>query len=178
MKKGMLLSFMVIFLNAAIAYGALSPEVREAGGVLFQAPESWTLEPSASPMRLFQFRIPGVEATDNGEMAIFYFGANQGGDVEGNLQRWQSQFSQVTAEPRREEMMIHEMKVTSIYIQGTFLSGMPGMPAEPRSDYAVLGAIIQGPRGNVFFKAMGPAVVMESIQDEFRALLQSVRPAA
>jgi len=65
--------------------------------------------------------------------------------------------------------------VTTIDLSGTFLGG-PGMaPGEGKKEsYRLLGAIVEGPQGAVFFKLTGPAKTVAAAQGDFQSLLKSV----
>ena len=61
-------------------------------------------------------------------------------------------------------------------VKNTFASGMPGAPAVPKPDYALLGAIVESPSGSYFFKLTGPSATVANQRDRFHGLLDSVRP--
>jgi hypothetical protein len=52
---------------------------------------------------------------------------------------------------------------------------MMGNTSAPKSGYRMLGAIVEGPEGNVFFKLTGPAKTVATAQDEFQAMLKSLK---
>ena len=65
-------------------------------------------------------------------------------------------------------------------VSGTFGGGMqmPGMPAvPPEPNQRLLGAIVSGPNGPVFFKLVGAAGTVERVAPAFSGLLGSVAPA-
>jgi hypothetical protein len=45
-----------------------------------------------------------------------------------------------------------------------------------KTGYRLLGAIVEGPQGSVFFKLTGPENTVKSAKDGFDALLQSIKP--
>src|SRR5262249_14770457 len=63
-------------------------------------------------------------------------------------------------------------------LSGTFKGGgqMMGQPSAPKAGYRLLGAIVAGPEGDVFFKLTGPAKTVAAAQDEFQAVLKSLEP--
>jgi len=67
--------------------------------------------------------------------------------------------------------------VTTVDVSGTFKGGGPmmGQSGAPKSGYRLLGAIVEGPEGNVFFKLTGPAKTVAAAQDEFQAMLKSLK---
>ncbi len=71
--------------------------------------------------------------------------------------------------------MVHGLAITTIDISGEY-SGMGGpMAAAPTSNpgYRLLGAIVEGPGGNIFVKLTGPAKTIAANQQKFEQLLNS-----
>jgi hypothetical protein len=64
--------------------------------------------------------------------------------------------------------------MTTIEASGTY-SGMGGpmAPSKPVQGYRLLGAIVEGPGGNVFVKFTGPAKTVSANQQKFDQLLAS-----
>jgi hypothetical protein len=48
---------------------------------------------------------------------------------------------------------------------------MPGGPATPMSGYALCGAILESPDGNVFIKTTGPEAIVKSSTEAFRKMV-------
>jgi len=161
-------------LPALLALVALPALAESAGGVTWTPPKGWTAgEPR--PMRAATYAVPAAKAeAEGGECAVFYFGAGQGGGVDDNLRRWTGQFEGASAAARRVET-VHGLKVTRIELEGTYLSGGMSGPPVARAGYRLLGAIVEGKEGNVFFKFTGPARTVEAARKDFEALLQSLR---
>jgi hypothetical protein len=150
-----------------------------AGGLTWEAPAPFVSQPPANAMRAAEYEVRGhPDAT----LAVFYFGAGQGGDVQSNLDRWLGQLSQPDGRPTREaarieNRRINELPVTTVDATGTFVGrlGM-GDTAPERPGWRVLGAIAEGPQGAVFFKMTGPAAGVEAAAEAFEALVQSIQP--
>jgi hypothetical protein len=51
---------------------------------------------------------------------------------------------------------------------------MPGQPTSPKGNYALLGAIAEGPEGNVFFKLTGPRKTVRAAAKQFDAMLRTL----
>lgn len=112
-----------------------------------------------------------------------YFGQGQGGSVDANVDRWVGQFQQANGKPSKdvakvEKKTIHGLKVTTIDVSGAY-TGMggpmaPGGPAKP--GYRLLGAIIEGPQGTVFFKFTGPAKTVGQNMAAFDKMLATLSP--
>jgi len=71
------------------------------------------------------------------------------------------------------------MKITTVESSGDY-SGMGGPLASPHGsvpNFQLLGAIIEGPGGNVFVKFTGPAKTVSSNRAKFDQLIASFQPA-
>lgn len=144
-------------------------------------PAQWERLPPTSPMRKATYRIPAAEGdTEPGELAVFYFGADQGGSVEANLQRWEKQFSGVEEKSvSRSERVVNDLTQHLIEIpSGSYVDSMAAMrggSSEPKANYGLLGAVVEAPTGKYFFKFTGPAKTLKDNRDKFYELLDSMR---
>ena len=139
-------------------------EAETAAGIKWTAPVGWKTESGARPMRVATYTV-----SDSGECVVYFFGQGQGGAIDANLERWKNQFHGATAKTGKRS--IHGLAVTTIDVSGDY-SGMGDAAAKP--GYRMLGAIVEGPGGNVFFKFTGPAKTISQNQPKFDALLESV----
>lgn len=172
-----------------------------SGNVNFSVAADWEEAPVSSSMRQFQFRIPKAqEDPEDGELAVFYFGPGQGGSVEANLERWQSQFrpneplssgrqssgpapvaqgkpagSSVEVGSEISVKNINGLKVTVTSLEGSYEGAMGMQGGSVKEGYALLGAIVEGPEGLVFFKMTGPRKTVQGARGQFDALLQSFK---
>ena len=156
---------------AAAAAGAVEGA---AAGVQWIAPASWKLQPARS-MRVATYEVSAAPASEPGECGVFYFGQGKGGGVEDNLERWAGQF-EATAPPKKETRSIRDLRVHTMDVSGTYLaSGGPMMQAQGKKPgYRLLGAIVEAPRGLVFFKCTGPAATIGKAQVDFQSLVGSL----
>jgi len=148
----------------------------QAGGLSWKAPASWPAEASSSAMRLATHRVPAAPGDSApAELAIFFFG-KEGGAVGANVERWFAQFKPepASAEPTTRMETINGIRVTRVSAEGTFASGMPGQPTTPKGNHALLGAIAEGPDGNVFFKLIGPRKTVRAAAKQFDAMLRTL----
>ena len=147
-------------------------------GIKWTVPSNWKSE-AQRPMRLATYTIaPAAGDADAGECGVYYFGQGQGGSVQANMDRWIGQFQSKEA-PKRGERTVHGLKVTTIDVSGAY-SGMGGPMAKsaaaPKANYRLLGAIVEGPQGSVFFKFTGPAKTVAQNQAAFEQLMASLGP--
>jgi len=127
-------------------------------------------------MRKAQLKIPGAKADEAADVTFFHFGAQGGGDAASNAQRWLMQFKGDESAKKVEAQEIEGTKVTLVTTEGTFSSGMPGGPATPMENQALLGAIIEGPEGNVFIKTTGPAALVKGLREKLVAFITAALP--
>ncbi len=120
---------------------------------------------------------------ESGECGVYYFGPGQGGSVQANMDRWIGQFQQADGKPSKDaakvgNRTIHGLKVTTVDVSGSY-TGMGGPRAPqgpPKPGYRLLGAIVEGSQGSVFFKFAGPAKTVAQNQSSFEKMLASMSP--
>lgn len=153
---------------------ALTPEsALAASGIQWKAPKGWR-EGGPRAMRLATYFVGGPEPATTAECAVFHFGPGQGGNVDDNIQRWVGQFDGSPNYDRRVTT-VHGMKVTRVEIAGTFLAPDSEMQSQgKRPAWKLLGAIVEGPQGAVFFKFTGPASVIAHAAKDFDGLIASL----
>jgi len=160
--------------------GGGSPSGSEA--VTWTVPSGWIEQTPSSQMRRAQYSIPATGGGEAGECVVFYFGPGQGGDVQGNIARWASQFSTPdggTPAPRTDERKAGSVTMTRVDVAGTYHPSamtMGGGPAPaPQPGYAMFGLIIPGPDANWFVRCTGPEKTMQHHSAAFDSLITSVR---
>jgi hypothetical protein len=147
-----------------------------AAGLRWTPPPGWKNE-GARPMRIATYLLP-TGANDKAECAVYFFGPGQGGSVDANMDRWKGQLLDAAGKPAKAQISkksIHGLQVTTIDSTGSY-TGMGGpMNASPtvHSNYRLLGAIVEGPGGNIFLKFTGPATVIAANQKNFDTMLGS-----
>ena len=162
----------ILALSVAAALHAES-----VAGLKWAAPSAWSSKGSA-PMRAATYVVPSAPGDkESSECVVYFFGTGQGGSVEANVDRWKSQFTQSgkPAPAQIQKRMVHGLAVTTIDSSGDY-SGMGGPLADKpsvASGFRLLGAILEGPGGNVFIKFAGPAKTVTANQRNFEQLLNS-----
>ncbi|HEU5179820.1 MAG TPA: hypothetical protein VFW45_03445 [Candidatus Polarisedimenticolia bacterium] len=154
---------------------------QQAEGLVWTAPSGWTEEPPSSSMRKAQYSVPAAAGdSEPGQCAVFYFGAGQGGDIKGNVDRWAAQFADAAGNhptPQISEGRVSGLKVMRVSTQGTYTAGaMSGGDPTPKPDQMLLGAIVEGAESNWFFKCTGPKKTMEANRAAFESLVGSIHP--
>jgi hypothetical protein len=153
----------------------------EAGGLTWTAPADWTAQ-SERPMRAATYSIPAAKGdTEGGELAVFYFGEGKGGGVEANVKRWVNQFQKADGtsaekDAKTKKETVAGFPVTTVDVKGTYAGGGPMMgPSTPKSGFRLIGAIVEGPGGAVFFKLTGPEKTVNGAEKTFRKMLEGMK---
>lgn len=150
-------------------------------GITFNPPSYWK-DLEASGMRQAQYRLaPVADDTAEGEVNIYYFGAQSGGGVQANLQRWIGQMTLPDgADPstvaHNDTFTADGMAGHVVSLNGSYKSGggrpmgggttlMPG--------YRLVGVVLEGPEGSLFFKLTGPQATAEIMEVELMKMVQS-----
>lgn len=145
-------------------------------GMHWTKPASWKAD-AQRPMRLATYII-GPHA----DCGVYYFGPGQGGSVQANLDRWIGQFLQADGKASQAAAKITKrtqngLMITMVDVSGAY-TGMGGpmvqSPAVP--GYRLLGAIVEGPDGSVFFKFTGPGKTVAENQAAFEKMIASLQP--
>jgi hypothetical protein len=169
------LSTLAIFSACAAAPKEVQPEQSAASGAIkWTAPARWEAK-TASGMRAATYLIPAAEGDSEGaECAVF---VNLGGSVQANIDRWIGQFEKTDGPPNQKSETINGLSVTTVDVSGTFKGGGPmmGQSGAPKPGYRLLGARAEGTGDNIFFKLTGPAKTVAAAQDEFQAMLKSLK---
>lgn len=165
-----------IFLVAAALFA-------DSGAGLHWTPSTNWKSEAQRPMRLATYSVSHAGADPgNGECGVYYFGPGQGGSVQANLDRWIGQFLQADGKSSKsaakvENRTVHGLKITTVDVSGAYTGGGPmGQPGKPLAGYRLLGAIVEGPQGSVFFKFTGPAKTVAQNQGAFSQMLDSIGP--
>jgi hypothetical protein len=147
-----------------------------AAGLHWTTPAGWKAGPPQT-MRAATYAVPpasGDAATS--ECVVYFFGAGQGGSVDANIERWKGQFtnSGKPAAAAVAKRTAHGIAMTTIDVSGEYSGlGGPLAASKPVPGYRLLGAIVEGPGGNIFIKFAGPAKTIAANQAKFDLLLAS-----
>jgi hypothetical protein len=162
-----------------LVVGGHDLRAESAAGIRWTAPAGWKAE-AARPMRAATYSIPPASSAGPAECVVNYFGPGQGGTVAANVERWTSQMLGANGKPAAAKVTTRNVRgitVTVVDSSGAY-TGMGGpMVSNPKpvAGYRLLGAIAEGPQGNVFFKLTGPASTIAAQQAAFDRLLASIQ---
>jgi len=144
------------------------------GGIAWEVPAPFQSQSPSSSMRAAEYLFPEQEGERAATMTVFFFGPGQGGSVRDNLARWVGQFQLPEGtEPNVGRREVNGMPVSTIDVTGTFTGGdMGGPTGAPAGNQRLLGAIVEGPEGPVFFKMVGGTSLMARAETPFTELVE------
>lgn len=160
----------------SLTIAPLASRAQSVAGLKWTAPAGWTSQGSRA-MRAATYVLQGT-GSETAECAIYFFGAGSGGTVEANIGRWKGQFLNTDRKPFPaivKKETIHGLPVTTIESEGSY-TGMGGPMATEHKEingYRLLGAIVEGPGGNVFVKFTGPDKLVAANREKFWQMVNS-----
>ncbi len=169
---------LLLSLLLAIPVGALAEGQRvQLLGLTSQVPASWVPEQAASDMRLLQFKIPGAEGSEGADFIVYYFGPNQGGSVEANVARWQSQFS--NPDGSEVEPVVSTLQgaqpATLVELEGSYARSVGmGQAVEAQPARMLLAAVVETAKGNLYPQLHGPADLVKAQRAGFVAFVEGL----
>ena len=151
------------------------------GELRFKAPDGWTVEKPSSSMRVAQYKLPKAESDkDDASLVLYFFGSNQGGSAQANIDRWIGQMQQPDGgsskdKAKTETLTINGLKVTTVDVTGTYTAEMaPGSGSfHDDANYRLRAAVIETPKGNYFVKLAGPAKTISRWEQSYTDYLKS-----
>jgi hypothetical protein len=163
----------------ASAPAAVATPTSSAGGLRWTAASPLVARRPSVPMRAAEYVVAGA-GEGEAVLTVFHFGTGLGGSVDDNVARWAGQMRSERGEritPTLTRRTVGALPITIVEAEGQMSTGMPGaqQPA-PLVRARLLGAIVEGPQGLVFFKLSGPPATVESARVAFDALLASLAP--
>ena len=146
-------------------------KVRTPGSPLvFEPAPEWIVESPTSGMRKAQYRLPRAEGdAEDAECVVYYFGAQSGGGLDANVERWCSQFEQVDGRDSKEVlarnertvggMPVHEVRLSDTYVAET----APGSGVRVnKPGFRMLAAIVESDHGAYYVKLVGPEATVQT----------------
>jgi hypothetical protein len=152
-------------------------------GVVFHPPSHWK-DIGPSNMRKAQYRLAPVDGdAAEAEVNVFYFGSESGGGVEANLQRWIGQMTlpdggDSAAQAQRSTFTADGMPGHIVTLNGSYKSG-GGRPmgggGETLPGYRLVGVVLEGPQGSLFFKLTGPETTAQAMEGDLLTMVKAAR---
>lgn len=149
-------------------------------GITFSPPGHWQ-DLGSSGMRQAQYRLDPVAGDPApGEVNLFYFGPTSGGGVEANLKRWIGQIvlpdgGDPNTVAERSTFTADGMPGHIVTLNGTYKSG-GGRPMGGETTmlegYRLVGVVLEGPQGSLFFKLTGPLATAQAMEKDLMAMVK------
>ena len=168
--------------NTATAINNSGTEAPQTSGDLhYKVPDGWESAQPSSKMRVAQFKLPKADGdNEDGELVLYYFGANQGGTAEANIDRWISQIQQADGSSSKdnaktESLTVNGLKITTVDVSSRYTAEMaPGSGKfYDNTNYRLRAAVIEAPKGNYFLKLVGPAKTVGRWEQSFTDFVKS-----
>ena len=172
------------FIGASVLAATLSASaVAQATVTLLDykttVPAGWTSRTPSSNMRLAEYTISGKDSASTAEVVVYFFGPGQGGNVEANLARWKSQFSNPDGSPVREVVSrskAGDLSLTFAEYRGSYARAVGmGDPARAKPGQMLIAGIAETPRGTIFFQLFGPEASVAAQRQAFMKFVGGLR---
>src|ERR1700677_3413658 len=172
----------------AASHASKTPDVYLSGPAFpvstlqFTVPSKWQGEPPETSARAGQWRVPPLRPDgESGEVVAYFFGPGVGGNAKDNIEAWISTMLTAEGHPAAAEQKHHTtngLKISQVVIFGTYnqVVSMPGVPPQPKMNYGLLGAVVENPQGNIYWRFTGPEALITATLPLFNKVIDSVRP--
>lgn len=149
----------------------------------YDTPSGWTSKTPSSAMRLADFVLPKAEDdSDDATLTVYHFGAQAGGGVQANLERWVGQMTQTDGKASKDVAKTSTMKVkglllTVVDLGGTYIAEKtPGSTERyNKPHFKLIAAVVEGSGGPYYVKVIGPAKTVTKWDASIQAFLKSLR---
>jgi hypothetical protein len=150
----------------------------------YDPPAGWVTKPPASSMRVAEFTLPKADGdAEDAALTVYFFGANMGGNVQANVDRWISQMTQPDGRPSKDVARTSTLTtkgglaVSMVDVSGTYVAEVtPGSTERfNKPGFRLRAAVIETKEGPYFVKLTGPAKTVAKWEATFAAFLQSLR---
>jgi len=144
-------------------------------------PPSFVARAASSSMRLAEWSVSSADGT-SAEVIVYYFGEGQGGSAEANIARWSSQFTSAEGGPvaPRVGTLDGTAFVTTVAeYEGAYArsvgTAVGGGAATADPDQALVAAVVETPRGNLFLQLFGDRAAVAETRADFLEMVGSIR---
>lgn len=147
-----------------------------AGGLTWEAPEGWRLDPERGGMRLVTYHFGPPEDPDAAECFVMTL-AGDGGGAFANANRWCTQMEAPEMTRARFDALERVPMLGGEGVLVEVAGRYRGMGEEDVADALLLGAIRELEGRAVFVKLVGPAAVVEPQREAFLEFCGSLEEA-
>ena len=156
----------------AISNLRADPENFMVEDITFVRPPSWEWVVPDSEVRKAHLKVFNQNKAQTADMIFYWFPTgDKQGDPEGSIKRWEAQFRErATIVATIERATIGKYKVMYCQMEGTY----KGFGKESLSlpNYALVGTIIEMPRGNIMIRFTGPRELISASITTFKKMIE------
>src|SRR5262245_50054741 len=139
-----------------------------APALKFDAPKEWISKPPSSSSRIAEFALPRAAGdAEDASLVVYFFGANMGGSVQANIDRWVSQMSKSDGKPSAQvatttKLTANGLNITLVDVSGTYVAEVsPGSTERyNKPGFRQRAAVVETTEGPYFVKLVGPAATV------------------
>jgi len=142
-------------------------------------PNGWTSRAPSSSSRLAEYVVPAQGSDGSAEVIVYFFGKQQGGNIQANLTRWKGQFSTPDGSPVPETITRDStgiFPITFAEYRGTYRRGIGAGSADSvKTGQTLVAAIAETPRGTMFIQLFGPSARVAAERDTFMKFVRGLK---
>lgn len=140
--------------------------------VTFAGLNGWEAKQPAMNFQLASWSLPG-----GGAATISWLGPSKD-TIAMNLDRWLGQWQTANGEPSQDGEITPDadgnLPFTFVRVAGTLTDVRQVGGGEPRTEWVLLGAIVDSPKGPLYVKAVGPNAELGAQAEAFQAAVRKI----
>ena len=176
MVKRVITLVVILFFSGFISFLAINGTNEIYGknvvqNITYKLPDSWNALISDK-----QFRLLELSLKDDGDFSVVLF-ANIQGTADQNIERWINQFQVEDSNIETIKDTLSSKYISTVELYGTY--EVPNMvnrnaPKELKSDFGLLGGVIEFGNSIYFIKAVGENSLIKANKSNFNEFIYSI----
>lgn len=176
MVKRVITLVVILFFSGFISFLAINGTNEIYGknvvqNITYKLPDSWNAQISDK-----QFRLLELSLKDDGDFSVILF-ANIQGTADQNIERWINQFQVEDSNIETIKDTLSSKYISTVELYGTY--EVPNMvnrnaPKELKSNYGLLGGVIEFGNSIYFIKAVGENSLIKANKSNFNEFIYSI----
>ena len=137
-------------------------------------PASWIWTPPRSTFSSANYILPAVQSSEPALLAITEFDVDEGGNIDDNVARWNSQFRDFEGAPVKpviKNISFQGINATEVAFRGEY---MGAGAAWHKPDHTMIIIVLEQPTKRAFFKILGPTETVNVHRDPLYEMLHSI----
>ncbi len=167
---------------AKVTEPALVGPTWNIAGLTFTVPAKWISETPSNSARVGQWKVPPLKPEEeSGEVVALYFGPGQGGTAKENIASWIGTMCDPNGHPaaaKENHRTVGGLKISEVVIFGTYSEPSPlsCIPSVGRMNYGLVGVVVEGPQGSIFWRFTGPEALITANLPLFNKIIDGLKP--